>query len=314
MRRGVDKFDLRDDEWMMVEDELLQTANTFTRHLHLAEYERMKAEMEERNNQVSARPVIPNAQPSDEGRLKMKAQEQTKRQKKAIQDFFAAASDDEQDAQSIKPHPEASKKHKAPSRMQRDPTVQRLRAGNKSASDSDDLNAAPRPYKASTRESTKAKNPADRAELGMSESDFVKPTLPSNDKAKAKPKRPTPFDMWDDFVPSRPSSPPRSTNLAKSNSLSTTKRETPTLNPPSSSFLKPPPSSKPSNTLPFPRTKTPTRSVDLFEDTDFPDRGTQSKETPDRLAKHKEEKETEKEKETPSKSRKSIDDIPTFLF
>ncbi|KAL5116553.1 hypothetical protein ACEQ8H_005549 [Pleosporales sp. CAS-2024a] len=60
MRKGVSRFDLRDDEWMMVEDEFLETAKLFTRHLHIAEYERLKQSIEaKKRDQVQVtRPVM----------------------------------------------------------------------------------------------------------------------------------------------------------------------------------------------------------------------------------------------------------------
>ncbi|PVI08558.1 hypothetical protein DM02DRAFT_607946 [Periconia macrospinosa] len=85
MDSGVNKFDLRDDEWIMVEDEFLQTAKLFTRHLHLAEYERMKSTIDEKKSNIS-RPVVLNATPSSKGKFALKAEEQTKAQQRALED------------------------------------------------------------------------------------------------------------------------------------------------------------------------------------------------------------------------------------
>ncbi len=52
MRTGVSKFDLWDDEWMMVEDEFLETAKLFTRHLHIAEYDRLKETIEAKKKEA----------------------------------------------------------------------------------------------------------------------------------------------------------------------------------------------------------------------------------------------------------------------
>ncbi|KAF1956075.1 hypothetical protein CC80DRAFT_516353 [Byssothecium circinans] len=95
MDKGVDKFDLRDDEWMMVEDELLQTAKLFTRHLHLAEYDRMKADIDEKKlrNEKTPRPVVPGAKPSIVGQFKKKAEKQSKVQKA----FFDAEDESEEE-------------------------------------------------------------------------------------------------------------------------------------------------------------------------------------------------------------------------
>jgi hypothetical protein len=308
MRKGVDKFDLRDDEWMMVEDELLQTAKMFTRHLHLAEYERMKAEMEERTKQSAARPVVPDAKPSDEGRFKQKAREQKRTQKKALRDLFAATSDDEEEDDSTKiQHADPQTAIVTTNTPRKNPAIQRVNPHHKSASDSDDLDVP--------RRSTKPAVTADKVESSAADIDpkqtpskFVKPALPLNARARAKLRRPTPFDMWDDFVPNRPSSPPKSGTSATPHSSSTTKVQAPAMQPTLSCAST---SSSPStSTLPSPRTKSPARSSDLFGDLDFPKRGGLSSETSYRLAKRK----AEKEKDAPSKSNKSVDDIPTFLF
>ncbi|CAI6247371.1 unnamed protein product [Periconia digitata] len=83
MDRGVNRFDLRDDEWIMVEDEFLQTAKLFTRHLHLAEYERMKTTIGQKRGNIS-RPTVQDARPSIEGEFKLRAEEQQKSHEKAI--------------------------------------------------------------------------------------------------------------------------------------------------------------------------------------------------------------------------------------
>ncbi|KAF2833155.1 hypothetical protein CC86DRAFT_278092 [Ophiobolus disseminans] len=101
MRTGASRFDLRDDEWMMVEDEFLETAKLFTRHLHIAEYQKLKERIEAKKaEQVQAvRPVIIDGKMSAEGMMKKKAEVQEKRQIKAIQDVFASQiDDDEEDA------------------------------------------------------------------------------------------------------------------------------------------------------------------------------------------------------------------------
>ncbi|KAH7388629.1 hypothetical protein BKA66DRAFT_415082 [Pyrenochaeta sp. MPI-SDFR-AT-0127] len=95
MRMGVSKFDLRDDEWMMVEDEFLETAKLFTRHLHIAEYEKLKERIEEKKKEAkAARPVVANAKMSVEGAMKEKATVQEQKQRKAIRDVYASHDDD----------------------------------------------------------------------------------------------------------------------------------------------------------------------------------------------------------------------------
>ncbi|KAF2691103.1 hypothetical protein K458DRAFT_426477 [Lentithecium fluviatile CBS 122367] len=295
MRKGVDRFDLRDDEWMMVEDELLQTAKMFTRHLHLAEYERLKADMEERSKQPAARPVLPDANPSDEGRFKKKAEEQLKTQKKALKDIFTAASD--RDAKD--PNTRVGSEPKAITHKPRkDPVVQRSKPRhNKSASDSDDLDAPKRPPMPTSKTNSATSTIAE-SNPKSPQTKFIKPALPLNARARAKLRRPTPFDMWDDFTPNRHSSRPQASETSATRKPSSTSKAQKSLN-------------ESSSTLPSPHTTKPTgHSTDIFGDLDFPKRGGLSKETSDRLAKRK----AEREKETPSKSRKRIDDIPTFLF
>lgn len=86
MEDGSNKFDLRDDEWRMVEDEFLLTAKLFTQHLHLAEYERIKSAIEEKKSNID-RPTVPNATPSFEARHRMRAEEQSKAQEEALKDI-----------------------------------------------------------------------------------------------------------------------------------------------------------------------------------------------------------------------------------
>ncbi|EUC50134.1 hypothetical protein COCMIDRAFT_82736 [Bipolaris oryzae ATCC 44560] len=95
MHDAISKFDLRDDEWMMVEDEFLETAKLFTRHLHIAEYEKLKEMIEEKKKGADVpRPVVPNAKMSDIGTMKDRAKVQEQKQKRALQDVFASQEDD----------------------------------------------------------------------------------------------------------------------------------------------------------------------------------------------------------------------------
>ncbi|KAF2034977.1 hypothetical protein EK21DRAFT_55675 [Setomelanomma holmii] len=96
MRTGISKFDLRDDEWMMVEDEFLETAKLFTRHLHIAEYKKLKERIEAKKKQVGvARPVVAGEKMSFEGGMKEKAKAQEKKQQKAIRDVFVSRHDED---------------------------------------------------------------------------------------------------------------------------------------------------------------------------------------------------------------------------
>jgi hypothetical protein len=302
MRKGIDKFDLRDDEWMMVEDELLQTAKIFTRHLHLAEYERMKAEMEERAKNTAARPVVSDAKPSDDGRFKKRAEQQTKTQKKALRDFFTAASDDGEDVTTEDQTPTSHTAKAATSGPRKNPAVQRLKSNYKSTSDSEDLDAIQPPTKQSATVEKSATVTTETIPTQTS-TEFIKPALPTNPRARTKPRRPTPFDMWDDFTPNRSSSPPKQALASTSHRSATSNGQRSALKPSTTS-------SSVSSTPPPPHTKAPARSSDLFSDLDLRNRDKLSKETSDRLAKRR----AEKEKESQSKSSKHVDDIPTFLF
>ncbi|OCK86445.1 hypothetical protein K432DRAFT_430983 [Lepidopterella palustris CBS 459.81] len=79
MKEGIDN----DDAWMMVEDEFLQTANLFTRHLHRAEYKRIRQTHASRN--PISRPTVPNAKVSVETKMRMRAEVNAKVQKQALQ-------------------------------------------------------------------------------------------------------------------------------------------------------------------------------------------------------------------------------------
>jgi hypothetical protein len=304
MRKGVDKFDLRDDEWMMVEDELLQTAKIFTRHLHLAEYERMKVEMEERAKNAAARPVVPDAKPSGDGRFKKRAEQQTKSQKKALRDFFTAASDDDEDLTAKNQKPASHTAQVAISKPRKEPAVLRLRSNHKDTSDSEDLDAIQRPKKQSAAAEKVASATAD-TNPAPAPTEFIKPALPTNSRTRAKPRRPTPFDMWDDFTPNRSSSPPKQADASTSHRSDNSNRQSSAPKPKTSST-----SSSVSSTPPPLHTKAPARSSDLFSDPDSRKRDNLSKGASDRLAKRK----AEKGKESQSKSSKHVDDIPTFLF
>ncbi|OAK98565.1 hypothetical protein IQ06DRAFT_224785 [Phaeosphaeriaceae sp. SRC1lsM3a] len=96
MRKGISKFELRDDEWMMVEDEFLETAKLFTRHMRLAEYQDLKEQIEaKKREQVQApRQTVAGGKLSAEKSMKKKAEVQEKRQRKALQDVFALQDDD----------------------------------------------------------------------------------------------------------------------------------------------------------------------------------------------------------------------------
>lgn len=291
MRKGVSRFELRDDEWMMVEDEFLETAKLFTRHMRLVEYEKLKEQIEAKKKvQVQTpRPVVAGGKLSAEGSMKKKAEVQEKRQRRAIQDVFASQDDDEGDEEEVQPapftRPQPTTASKQPPRHS---TVQ--------DSDSDDLDAPKPSFKRpNARPSTStakltsglisAPSPTgQKSTLPTAPmSSFTKPVLPA-------PKRPIGtarrsrfnIDMFDDYTPP--------TNTASPQPVA----HAPKLQPLAKSA---PSSSSPINV------KTETMASDEWG-------SGPSKETASRIAKRKAEK--EKERGMKKKSAK-MDDIPTFL-
>ncbi|KAF2120517.1 hypothetical protein BDV96DRAFT_565010 [Lophiotrema nucula] len=307
MRRGVSRLDLQDDEWMMVEDEFLQTAKLFTRHLHLAEYERLKKNIEEKKDEMQKedplRPVVEGAKPSWEGRLKLKAEAQEKRQKKTLKEVFAPQAHDEVErplrfgsaavassfSRSSRAGSAASGRSNAKSSFMSLATreLHKITTGEKS--DSDDLNAPRRPSHSKTFP------PAI-----PSKDKFARPALPSRSQLSTSPTKlnnpsgRTTLDLYDE--PLRTAKRSVSPTESFHTSLSTSK-----------------PSQASSNRSNMPsQTKKP--SMNIWDEFDTPRREnpTLSKEVIERQAKRKAERDKEEEKER----RKSVklDDIPTFLF
>ncbi|OJJ66846.1 hypothetical protein ASPBRDRAFT_59288 [Aspergillus brasiliensis CBS 101740] len=84
LREGFDN----DDIYMMVEDEFYAVAQTFTQHLHYAEYLRRKKEAKLRNAttiQNIARPTDGVTTPSEEAKRKVAAEELSAQQKEGLQ-------------------------------------------------------------------------------------------------------------------------------------------------------------------------------------------------------------------------------------
>ncbi|KAL5389921.1 hypothetical protein DPSP01_001980 [Paraphaeosphaeria sporulosa] len=304
MLAGVDKFDLRDDEWMMVEDELLQTAKLFTQHLHLAEYETLKTKMEELRKETAARAVVPNAKPSVDAYFKRKAQEQAQMQKKALREIVSTHdSESEGDEEPQRAVPDRT----APSLLPARPLSRARAPANETASDSDDLDMPERPptMKLSTilPKDTVKNVPAKRPEV------FVKPAS----KTPSKPARVQRRNVWDDWdelnaspkplIPAR--SPSRTPNRASSpkKAIRTSTHQQ---------------SSSPISSLPTLITKrahnvtsAPSKGATTIlddEDLNPPKRIHLAKDTADQLAKRKADKDREEKK------RQKYDDIPTFLF
>ena len=111
MRKALNKNDFRDDGWMMVEDEFLQTAKLFTRHLHLAEYERLRKELRASKGKEVVRPVVASAKPNIEYQLKTKARNQ--RKKVASEQSKAAKEEDVSNDLDAPGRPAPSKKLQA---------------------------------------------------------------------------------------------------------------------------------------------------------------------------------------------------------
>jgi hypothetical protein len=326
MFTGVDKFDLRDDEWMMVEDELLQTAKLFTRHLHLAEYETLKTKMEELRKEAAPRPVSSNVKPSVEGHFKRKAQEQAKRQKKAIRELVSTRDSDSEggeEPQRVAPNRSTSSflparqltTAKAPATSgplstTRAPATLRPvhTSGGIShdiASDSDDLDAPKRlPIKKNSIMSSKATAddvPAQKPEV------FVKPATPS--KTQNKPARGQRRNLWDDWdeltANHKPSIPVPSPYRVSSPTKTVGSPATQPISSPTTPIHTP--ITKQTGTgcsVPAKRPPTP-----LNDDALNPPKRTQRpNNTADRLAKQKADKDRDEKK------KQKYDDIPTFLF
>lgn len=319
MHKGVSKFDLRDDEWMMVEDEFLETAKLFTRHLHIAEYERLKETIEAKKKQVGneiPRPVVPGAKLSIESAMKEKAKMQEKKQREAIRDVFASANEDGDDPFTTRPS--LTNVH---SRMSSD-----------SDSDGEDLDAiklpprrafpskratAPmarppilgpqvtpsisRPTSTSISTST-ATTTTNHSHVITSTPSFKKPAPPLLvAKPRVRPARTTPFDMLDDYIPKK--------------APATSKAET-AASAQVSPALKTPASFSGASTAGH--THMSARTIESIDTDDWGTRRTSgtprtSKHVTDRLAKRKAERENNAREEQKRKAVK-LDDIPTFLF
>ncbi|CBX92890.1 hypothetical protein IAQ61_005756 [Plenodomus lingam] len=279
MRKGVSKFDLRDDEWMMVEDEFLETANLFTRHLHIAEYQRLKETIEAKKKEVAneiQRPVVPNAKLSFESAIKEKARLQARKQKEAIRDVLETQHDpfitparistapshmssdsDGEDLDAIqRPPRRALPSKQTPTATTPRPTISTPQPLSKSK---------PKPY--STPKPT-ATSPTPTPHP------FKKPAPPNTPNPRTRPPRPTPFDMLDDYLPKIPTTPAPNPSLFDPHATAS-----PTASPSS----------------------TPIRKMN--SDTQF--RG-----------KHEREDYSNKVKKEEKKKQGAVqlDDIPTFLF
>lgn len=277
MRKATSKFDLRDDEWMMVEDEFLETAKLFTRHLHIAEYKKLKERIEaKKKEQVQApRPVVAGAKLSAEGLTKKKAEVQAKRQHKAIRDVFTSQDDEDEDVDEATPSRLTTLKRPAFPALAPD-------------SDSEDLDLSRPVVRKFTSRPTAPKPTmsANPTHVPASTTSFAKPALPATRPRGTARKSRFNIDMLDDYVP--PANRTSSTDATKAQASPSPARSSAHTSVRSPALAKPPVYTKASDTW----------SLGL------------SKETAERLAKRKAER--EKERETKKKSVK-LEDIPTFL-
>ncbi|KAH7080240.1 hypothetical protein BKA63DRAFT_505995 [Paraphoma chrysanthemicola] len=325
MRAGVSKFDLRDDEWMMVEDEFLETAKVFTRHLHIAEYKKLKERIEAKKAQVGvARPVVASGKMSFEGRLKEKAKAQEIKQKKAIRDVFASQNDEDDDNEQHAssrsygpplPRQTSSKSTTSallplPRPTQHDSDSEDLDTSSRSISRPKPSNAGPPPVSASASalSSTSIAGQKSALPAGPTPSNpspiFAKPALPTKERSTvSRRNRLTPFDMLDGYTP------PTRTNPGI-HAHSATQSDSPVNHRASS--------------IPISTALERSTDVDVKPGDDVDkdvgrhveadDWGTSTalrKATAERLAKRKAEREKER-----SEKRKTIklEDIPTFLY
>jgi hypothetical protein len=325
MHRGVSKFDLRDDEWMMVEDEFLETAKLFTRHLHIAEYERLKATIEEKKKEAAGitRPIVADAKRSTSGAMRDKAMVQELKQKKAIRDVFASQ-EKEQDKED-RATPLTCTNLVSSLLASRDNTTAEPKPPpvkyTLQDSDSDDLDAPRFPIEPASRAATTPtplrksstvggqKFTSSPAPTSMPPNPtFAKPAPPTAAaKSRSRLSRATPFDMLDDWVPkksktlseSSPVQPPKTSHLSRT---SNTSRGSQSL----------------ASSVDREDAKVGRSTASFAESASTKDQGSSSrssgvsKETMGRLAKRKAEREKD-ERERKRKAAK-LDDIPTFLF
>ncbi|KAF2018850.1 hypothetical protein BU24DRAFT_418405 [Aaosphaeria arxii CBS 175.79] len=321
MKKGLSRFDLRDDEWMMVEDEFLQTAKLFTMHLHLAEYERLKETIQQKKDSI--RPVAANAKPSAEASLKAKADAQLMTQREALRDILDGSGSEELD-DILQPPTKTSVIRPVTTRPDRvDPKLSTSansskRAATPETTDSEDLDAPRRSVK-----------PAQ-----SSRDTFVRPSLPpKRDTAPIPPVRRPPFMSSKADRPAAQAPIPTPARQRKSpldylddeerttHSSSPSSRPTHPSSPTKSAHtparshsIRPHQSQRSTSTRP---------SFDLLSDLDYQPRHTVPKEAPKSdhhlLAKRRQEQEREKErkKQVEDKQKKKaikLDDIPTFLI
>jgi hypothetical protein len=323
MHRAISKFDLRDDEWMMVEDEFLETAKLFTRHLHIAEYEKLKEMIEEKKKSADiARPVVANAKMSETGTMKDKAMVQEQKQKRAIRDVFASQDKDEMEEQRATSSTHMAQNTATPSysaskRVIRGTPKLLTKAHAASDSESEDLDALRPPEKPPLKTTTSTPAKISSVASGSKGDSPLTPTTKTSRPTFAKPAPPVvatkprsrisrakPFDMLDDWVPNK---------SQRSLKASPEQPAKPAVTPcsPIAGRL-----SRSFDTADTAKPRVHARSASSSVGAEVlqqgPDGNGRSKDVADRLAKRK----ADREKNEIKKKRKTLnaDDIPTFLF
>lgn len=319
MRESISKFDLRDDEWMMVEDEFLETAKLFTRHLHIAEYERLKEIIEEKKKGAVSRPIVANAKISAVGTMKSKAESQEQQQKKAIRDVFASQDDErEKPRTTSSTHVTYNKTTPLSSISKRAlANTPKVKPPAAPGSDSDDLNTLRRPVKphleAITTPSRKVNTTASGSKGVSSPTPttnakpptFSKPApLQAAIKARSRMSRATPFEMLDDWVPKKSQPPPKASPEQSITSPATSC--TPVTAKPSRSF----------DSLDSVKHSVRARSTSFSSEMKAQQRGSEASGRKEDLEARLAKRRADQEKNDRDKKRKTLnaDDIPTFLF
>jgi hypothetical protein len=288
MRNALTKYDLCDDEWMMVEDELLQTAKSFTRHLHLAEYERLKQDLQTRK--VVVRPVIANAKPSEEGKLRMRIEAQRKAQRKALEEVAEATSEESGDDLDAPVRASFSLQHISTTRQ-------------KAASTPSMKNMAP---PARTTRHAPASNPPSTT---PNPSRSIQSIFTQKPQARKEADAQTSNNKPSSNPPKRPA---KTSLFSLLDDLDTPFPSTSTSKPPAQSSHKPSSSPK-NNNIPTPPRRKPLDFLDDI-DADFPSskhRVSNVKDTSSRVTKRRVEDVNAGKKE---KKVVRVDEIPTFLF
>ncbi|KAI4945945.1 hypothetical protein J4E91_007386 [Alternaria rosae] len=321
MHKSLSKFDLRDDEWMMVEDEFLETAKLFTRHLHIAEYEKLKAIIEEKKKEAAevTRSVVANAKRSTSGEMKEKARVQELKQKRAIRDVFMSQEneDDQQGRAAL-----SSRSSLTSSWASRRIATTSKYAAQDSDNDSEDLDA-PRPSAKPVSRTTTTPTPVRNSSAAKGQKSasspapnprpphpiFAKPAPPTPAaKSRSRIIRATPFDMLDELVPTKKSKTLSGSSVEPAVETSYTPRAS-SVSKYSQSF----------DSVDGRGGAKVGRAVASFEETapdgDHRSNGGNtgiSKETLERITKRK----AEREKSEKERKRKAadLDDVPTFLF